>query len=160
MRKLLKIFSRIWWLVIERFLCFFPLIVPFLMHLQAYQRLQLQQQMLQAQRNVSGPMRQQEQQVGQTCLSLSSSVWKLECWLWLPTATIVWFGSVIALGANHLFSVKWSCDPISLTCQVENKLVINDEQDEHFADRDLPQLPLYKSMLGSASYLHNYWYRG
>lgn len=31
---------------------------------QAYQRLQIQQQMLQAQRNVSGPMRQQEQQVG------------------------------------------------------------------------------------------------
>ncbi|PIO36521.1 hypothetical protein AB205_0172400 [Aquarana catesbeiana] len=41
----------------------------------AYQRLQLQQQMLQAQRNVSGPMRQQEQQVGQTCLSgIHSSV--------------------------------------------------------------------------------------
>ena len=33
-------------------------------HPQAYQRLQIQQQMLQAQRNVSGPMRQQEQQVG------------------------------------------------------------------------------------------------
>lgn len=31
---------------------------------QAYQRLQIQQQMLQAQRNVSGPIRQQEQQVG------------------------------------------------------------------------------------------------
>lgn len=30
---------------------------------QAYQRLQIQQQMLQAQRNVSGPIRQQEQQV-------------------------------------------------------------------------------------------------
>ena len=35
-----------------------------LCHPQAYQRLQIQQQMLQAQRNVSGPMRQQEQQVG------------------------------------------------------------------------------------------------
>ena len=32
-------------------------------HAQAYQRLQIQQQMLQAQRNVSGPIRQQEQQV-------------------------------------------------------------------------------------------------
>ena len=32
--------------------------------MQAYQRLQIQQQMLQAQRNVSGPIRQQEQQVG------------------------------------------------------------------------------------------------
>lgn len=31
--------------------------------MQAYQRLQIQQQMLQAQRNVSGPIRQQEQQV-------------------------------------------------------------------------------------------------
>lgn len=37
-------------------------------NLQAYQRLQIQQQMLQAQRNVSGPIRQQEQQVGLTCL--------------------------------------------------------------------------------------------
>lgn len=36
--------------------------------LQAYQRLQIQQQMLQAQRNVSGPMRQQEQQVGVAAL--------------------------------------------------------------------------------------------
>lgn len=33
------------------------------MILQAYQRLQIQQQMLQAQRSVSGPIRQQEQQV-------------------------------------------------------------------------------------------------
>ena len=32
---------------------------------QAYQRLQIQQQMMQAQRNVSGPIRQQEQQVSQ-----------------------------------------------------------------------------------------------
>lgn len=87
-----------------------PVTDPFLMHLQAYQRLQLQQQMLQAQRNVSGPMRQQEQQVGQTCLSLSSSACTLECWFWLPTATDVWLGSVIALGANHLFSRKCSCD--------------------------------------------------
>lgn len=38
------------------------LLVPFL---QAYQRLQIQQQMMQAQRNVSGPIRQQEQQVSQ-----------------------------------------------------------------------------------------------
>lgn len=37
-------------------LCFQP-------DMQAYQRLQIQQQMLQAQRNVSGPIRQQEQQV-------------------------------------------------------------------------------------------------
>lgn len=37
-----------------------PLFLP---HKQAYQRLQIQQQMLQAQRNVSGPIRQQEQQV-------------------------------------------------------------------------------------------------
>lgn len=33
--------------------------------IQAYQRLQIQQQMMQAQRNVSGPIRQQEQQVSQ-----------------------------------------------------------------------------------------------
>lgn len=39
---------------------------------QAYQRLQIQQQMLQAQRNVSGPMRQQEQQVGVPASSIST----------------------------------------------------------------------------------------
>lgn len=33
--------------------------------IQAYQRLQIQHQMMQAQRNVSGPIRQQEQQVSQ-----------------------------------------------------------------------------------------------
>lgn len=37
--------------------------------MQAYQRLQIQQQMLQAQRNVSGPIRQQEQQVSSQQLS-------------------------------------------------------------------------------------------
>lgn len=40
------------------------LLMVSLCHPQAYQRLQIQQQMLQAQRNISGPMRQQEQQVG------------------------------------------------------------------------------------------------
>lgn len=35
--------------------------------IQAYQRLQIQHQMMQAQRNVSGPIRQQEQQVSQMC---------------------------------------------------------------------------------------------
>lgn len=42
--------------------------VPFF---QAYQRLQIQQQMMQAQRNVSGPIRQQEQQVSQHNASLN-----------------------------------------------------------------------------------------
>lgn len=41
---------------------------------QAYQRLQIQQQMLQAQRNVSGPIRQQEQQVGSLFNSPTGSV--------------------------------------------------------------------------------------
>lgn len=41
---------------------FFYFFLPFI---QAYQRLQIQQQMMQAQRNVSGPIRQQEQQVSQ-----------------------------------------------------------------------------------------------
>ena len=43
----------------------FPLSPPFScsLSLQAYQRLQIQQQMMQAQRNMSGPIRQQEQQV-------------------------------------------------------------------------------------------------
>lgn len=40
-------------------------IVAFVPSVQAYQRLQIQQQMMQAQRNVSGPIRQQEQQVSQ-----------------------------------------------------------------------------------------------
>lgn len=40
-------------------------IVLLFLFLQAYQRLQIQQQMMQAQRNVSGPIRQQEQQVSQ-----------------------------------------------------------------------------------------------
>ncbi|XP_077922294.1 trinucleotide repeat-containing gene 6C protein isoform X4 [Halichoerus grypus] len=40
----------------------------------AYQRLQLQQQMLQAQRNVSGPMRQQEQQVARTITNLQQQI--------------------------------------------------------------------------------------
>lgn len=41
----------------------FDISAVFLPDTQAYQRLQIQQQMLQAQRNVSGPIRQQEQQV-------------------------------------------------------------------------------------------------
>ncbi|XP_029783854.1 trinucleotide repeat-containing gene 6C protein isoform X2 [Suricata suricatta] len=40
----------------------------------AYQRLQIQQQMLQAQRNVSGPMRQQEQQVARTISNLQQQI--------------------------------------------------------------------------------------
>lgn len=54
-------------------LFFFPLhyclfdhcIELLILFIQAYQRLQIQQQMMQAQRNVSGPIRQQEQQVSQ-----------------------------------------------------------------------------------------------
>lgn len=53
--------------------CIFPFIIVYFNHcivlfvpfIQAYQRLQIQQQMMQAQRNVSGPIRQQEQQVSQ-----------------------------------------------------------------------------------------------
>ncbi|XP_069510749.1 trinucleotide repeat-containing gene 6C protein isoform X9 [Ambystoma mexicanum] len=40
----------------------------------AYQRLQIQQQMLQAQRNVSGPMRQQEQQVARTINNMQQQI--------------------------------------------------------------------------------------
>ncbi|XP_028266953.1 trinucleotide repeat-containing gene 6C protein isoform X2 [Parambassis ranga] len=40
----------------------------------AYQRLQLQQQMLQAQRNVSGPLRQQEQQVARTINNMQQQI--------------------------------------------------------------------------------------
>ncbi|XP_040845800.1 trinucleotide repeat-containing gene 6C protein isoform X2 [Ochotona curzoniae] len=40
----------------------------------AYQRLQIQQQMLQAQRNVSGPLRQQEQQVARTINNLQQQI--------------------------------------------------------------------------------------
>ncbi|XP_062937426.1 trinucleotide repeat-containing gene 6C protein isoform X5 [Cynocephalus volans] len=40
----------------------------------AYQRLQIQQQMLQAQRNVSGPLRQQEQQVARTITNLQQQI--------------------------------------------------------------------------------------
>nr|XP_013002541.1 trinucleotide repeat-containing gene 6C protein isoform X5 [Cavia porcellus] len=40
----------------------------------AYQRLQIQQQMLQAQRNVSGPTRQQEQQVARTITNLQQQI--------------------------------------------------------------------------------------
>nr|KAF6459460.1 trinucleotide repeat containing adaptor 6C [Rousettus aegyptiacus] len=40
----------------------------------AYQRLQIQQQMLQAQRTVSGPMRQQEQQVARTITNLQQQI--------------------------------------------------------------------------------------
>ncbi|KAJ8404225.1 hypothetical protein AAFF_G00339980, partial [Aldrovandia affinis] len=40
----------------------------------AYQRLQLQQQMLQAQRNVSGPIRQQEQQVARTINNMQQQI--------------------------------------------------------------------------------------
>ncbi|XP_028841267.1 LOW QUALITY PROTEIN: trinucleotide repeat-containing gene 6C protein [Denticeps clupeoides] len=39
-----------------------------------YQRLQLQQQMLQAQRNVSGPIRQQEQQVARTISNMQQQI--------------------------------------------------------------------------------------
>ncbi|MBN3314212.1 TNR6C protein, partial [Atractosteus spatula] len=42
--------------------------------LQAYQRLQIQQQMLQAQRNVSGPIRQQEQQVARTINNMQQQI--------------------------------------------------------------------------------------
>ncbi|KAM9456777.1 trinucleotide repeat-containing gene 6C protein isoform 2-T2 [Clarias gariepinus] len=46
-----------------------------LYHLQlAYQRLQIQQQMLQAQRNVSGPIRQQEQQVARTINNMQQQI--------------------------------------------------------------------------------------
>nr|XP_042697108.1 trinucleotide repeat-containing gene 6C protein isoform X7 [Chrysemys picta bellii] len=41
---------------------------------KAYQRLQIQQQMLQAQRNVSGPMRQQEQQVARTINNMQQQI--------------------------------------------------------------------------------------
>lgn len=47
-------------LILSCLLTFKPCLTP---DAQAYQRLQIQQQMLQAQRNVSGPIRQQEQQV-------------------------------------------------------------------------------------------------
>ncbi|XP_076838829.1 trinucleotide repeat-containing gene 6C protein isoform X2 [Brachyhypopomus gauderio] len=40
----------------------------------AYQRLQIQQQMLQAQRNVSGPIRQQEQQVARTINNMQQQI--------------------------------------------------------------------------------------
>ncbi|KAJ3600213.1 hypothetical protein NHX12_031199 [Muraenolepis orangiensis] len=40
----------------------------------AYQRLQIQQQMLQAQRNVSGPIRQQEQQVARTITNMQQQI--------------------------------------------------------------------------------------
>ncbi|XP_040312473.1 trinucleotide repeat-containing gene 6C protein isoform X3 [Herpailurus yagouaroundi] len=40
----------------------------------AYQRLQIQQQMLQAQRSVSGPVRQQEQQVARTITNLQQQI--------------------------------------------------------------------------------------
>uniref|UniRef100_H3D227 Trinucleotide repeat-containing gene 6C protein n=1 Tax=Tetraodon nigroviridis TaxID=99883 RepID=H3D227_TETNG len=40
----------------------------------AYQRLQIQQQMLQAQRNVSGPIRQQEQQVARTISNMQQQI--------------------------------------------------------------------------------------
>nr|KAF6417505.1 trinucleotide repeat containing adaptor 6C [Molossus molossus] len=40
----------------------------------AYQRLQIQQQVLQAQRNVSGPVRQQEQQVARTITNLQQQI--------------------------------------------------------------------------------------
>lgn len=53
---------------------------PFLCFSQAYQRLQIQQQMMQAQRNVSGPIRQQEQQVSQRCCTVC-----VRCvWSWSP----------------------------------------------------------------------------
>ncbi|XP_030638829.1 trinucleotide repeat-containing gene 6C protein [Chanos chanos] len=46
-----------------------------LYHLQlAYQRLQIQQQMLQAQRNISGPIRQQEQQVARTINNMQQQI--------------------------------------------------------------------------------------
>ncbi|XP_070339816.1 trinucleotide repeat-containing gene 6C protein isoform X6 [Equus asinus] len=48
--------------------------VPQFLSPQAYQRLQIQQQMLQAQRNVSGPMRQQEQQVARTITNLQQQI--------------------------------------------------------------------------------------
>ncbi|XP_060108954.1 trinucleotide repeat-containing gene 6C protein isoform X8 [Heteronotia binoei] len=41
---------------------------------KAYQRLQIQQQMLQAQRNVSGPIRQQEQQVARTINNMQQQI--------------------------------------------------------------------------------------
>uniref|UniRef100_A0A087Y188 Trinucleotide repeat-containing gene 6C protein n=1 Tax=Poecilia formosa TaxID=48698 RepID=A0A087Y188_POEFO len=44
-----------------------------MLSIQAYQRLQIQQQMMQAQRNVSGPIRQQEQQVARTITNTSHS---------------------------------------------------------------------------------------
>ncbi|XP_026868161.2 trinucleotide repeat-containing gene 6C protein isoform X2 [Electrophorus electricus] len=40
----------------------------------AYQRLQIQQQMMQAQRNVSGPIRQQEQQVARTISNMQQQI--------------------------------------------------------------------------------------
>ncbi|XP_033827037.1 trinucleotide repeat-containing gene 6C protein-like [Periophthalmus magnuspinnatus] len=40
----------------------------------AYQRLQIQQQMLQAQRNISGPIRQQEQQVARTINNMQQQI--------------------------------------------------------------------------------------
>uniref|UniRef100_A0A671L0Q8 Trinucleotide repeat-containing gene 6C protein n=1 Tax=Sinocyclocheilus anshuiensis TaxID=1608454 RepID=A0A671L0Q8_9TELE len=45
-----------------------------LQQLQAYQRLQIQQQMMQAQRNVSGPIKQQEQQVARTITNMQQQI--------------------------------------------------------------------------------------
>lgn len=47
--------------------------------IQAYQRLQIQQQMMQAQRNVSGPIRQQEQQVSQKACSTNVIMFVCNC---------------------------------------------------------------------------------
>lgn len=67
----------------------------FFLNLQAYQRLQIQQQMLQAQRNVSGPIRQQEQQVGATCwpsskckASKESSMLQEKAYLWRKSTVL------------------------------------------------------------------------
>ncbi|KAI3353075.1 hypothetical protein L3Q82_019641, partial [Scortum barcoo] len=48
--------------------------VPQFLSPQAYQRLQIQQQMMQAQRNVSGPIRQQEQQVARTITNMQQQI--------------------------------------------------------------------------------------
>uniref|UniRef100_A0A8C2CB91 Trinucleotide repeat-containing gene 6C protein n=1 Tax=Cyprinus carpio TaxID=7962 RepID=A0A8C2CB91_CYPCA len=45
-----------------------------LQQLQAYQRLQIQHQMMQAQRNVSGPIKQQEQQVARTITNMQQQI--------------------------------------------------------------------------------------
>lgn len=66
----------------------FPFIFFLVLFVQAYQRLQIQQQMMQAQRNVSGPIRQQEQQVSQQSWQwMIRKVMHFMCDYWLKKKT-------------------------------------------------------------------------